>query len=166
MRPDLDAALAALSDDVATALLEADENPTDAERDGLLVLWHRCQTAIKQLQELALDIEAQVVPMMPWVEGPRGGKKPAPVHVDGLPGAIERTKAGTRTTWEVEEAAKAVIGRLIERGEINHPLDVANALLRAAGVSYFRVGELEKLDIDPDEYRRREGGRPSLRFVS
>ena len=169
LRPELADAIRALSDDIATTVEEARDTGGDTERDALLRLWHQCQLAIRTLTDLADECEQAAVPLMPWAEGPRGGRKPAPVVVDGV-GAIEVRKANVRTTWDVEATTKAVVRAAMERGEIGHPLDVANLILRVAGggLSYFKVGELAALDIDADaeELRTREGGRPGLRFVA
>lgn len=131
-------------DDQRKALVEAGDYESLADGFDLL------DRIIRQLRTLKDSVGHDAAQLLPkkWVE------------VDGL-GTVEKATTSKTTRWEHDEVTKAVL----EAGwdEISHPNDVAALLRRVAGISYWRVGELQKLGLDANEFREVEPGRPTIR---
>jgi hypothetical protein len=92
--------------------------------------------------------------------------------VEGV-GTLERHWSPAKTTWNHGPLATLVAAASRDERVLDEKTGViegeaeasARVLLRNAGISYWRVGELKRLGIDPDEYREKEGGRWTVRFV-
>lgn len=85
---------------------------------------------------------------------------------DGLTATRSRY---SRTTWDTRKLAGDMVEPLCinSDGEVIHDPALAwsmlDALLGAAHIDYWRVTELTKAGIDPDQYRDREWGRWTVR---
>lgn len=80
-----------------------------------------------------------------------------PVQVDGA--SVEIKAGEARKTWDHGGLAAEVSRRLVdsnvdlETGEVLlSPRELVERAFRFAGVSYWRVGELKKLNIDADDF--------------
>lgn len=109
-----------------------------ADWRGLLDLLYDVRFVISELRHLERDIETDAATLMP--------KKLGETHRV----LAERRMSTDRRNWQHEDLAKLVIEK--EWSNIDHPQDVAKALMAAAGFSYWRVTRLRELGIDPDEY--------------
>lgn len=82
-------------------------------------------------------------------------------HVDGI-GTLEHRRGTIRKQWEHDALCRKAVTVAMERGEVEHPHDVAELILRLAGFSYWRVGALKPFGLDPDEYCHTEPGRDTV----
>jgi hypothetical protein len=151
MRPELTDALAQLANDVADAA-------TDQDRERLIRLWQTCNDVIADMRLLIAECDRAAVPLMP-------GRKEQ-VVVDGIGTVIVQTRS-SKTTWDHRRTAQKVMAAALDAGRIAHPNDAADVLLDAGAVSYWRVGKLKALGVDPDadELREVEPGTPALRLL-
>lgn len=82
------------------------------------------------------------------------------VEVPGV-GVLKRRWAPGKTVWDHRLAIGAVIDAAMERKV--HPRE---AIMACAGITYWRVGELRRLDVDAERYRRSEGeGRYTVQVI-
>lgn len=104
--------------------------------------------------------------------GARHGRGPLEDDDGVVIAAVDRTAKSTK--WDVEKAWPDVAAavRRADRGVIDPVAgeledDTARALRivrQLCGVSYLKVGELEGLGLDPDDYRTRSGWRWTVRL--
>lgn len=140
IRPELMEPVARLYDDVLTAAAEAD-------RERLIRLHQEIEGLISELRTVGYDAEQAAVPLIGFKEE---------VMVDGL-GAFKVSRKGNKTTWDHERTAThAVDAWMAQADDIGHPKDVALAVLKLAGVSYWRVTELKALGLDVDALELRD----------
>ncbi len=152
---------------IATLTDEALELIDDGDLDPILTLWAQLNLLQKGLRELSDELQSAAVPLMPWEEHPRTGKRvPAPRFVEGV-GTIQAQPGARYVVWDIEAAVKALVADAMAKGEINHPQDVANVIRAAAGggLSYLKVGELKGRGLDVEEFRAAAYARATLRFV-
>lgn len=90
-----------------------------------------------------------------------------PGWVETPVGIVKRAERGKTTTWEHRKVIRAVVTTAIaERrpnadGEIPSPEEAAlEAIEACAGIDYWRVRALQKMQIDANEYREIVNGRP------
>jgi hypothetical protein len=82
--------------------------------------------------------------------------------------AVEKTWEKPRKAWRHKDVAAEVIHRLIARnvdpetGEMPSATDVASQILDYAGVSYWKVTMLRRLEIDPSKYCEEGELQPKL----
>lgn len=81
----------------------------------------------------------------------------------------ERKQGGDRKAWDHKSLASDVADRLIQSsvdmdtGEVVlEPKDLMVRMLDYAAPSYWRVGELSKLGINPDRYCEKSEGKSSI----
>jgi hypothetical protein len=92
-------------------------------------------------------------------------------------GQLERVRDG-RDVWDDRRTLAAVIAYLIDSGEVTHPTDLPDGLLRFASIGYWRKGALTEAGIDFRDARDTDGspiegsglcqtvkGDPSVRVV-
>jgi hypothetical protein len=87
----------------------------------------------------------------------RIGFTAAPINVEGA--TIEVKSGSSRKAWDHSALAQDVAQRIyessidIDTGEVNKtPREMMADMLKYGAVSYWRVGALKDLNIDPDEY--------------
>lgn len=114
-----------------------------------------------RLAECESIVEAKVAHGM---EGKR-------LDVPGV-GFLERRGGAIRKAWDHRKAAFAVTERLsvdsdgVEVPEVAHTVSLAiDALLDAAGISYWRSGKLSDLGLNADDYCESERGRFTVAIV-
>jgi hypothetical protein len=72
-------------------------------------------------------------------------------------GTAEVRGGSKRKNWDSPLLAGRVVTEAMEQGE--HPQE---AIVRCAGISYWRTGELKKLGIDANQYCETEHGLPRV----
>jgi hypothetical protein len=146
MRPELNDALAAFSDDVSEAI-DADD------LELMLYYWRDCQTIVSSMRLLESLLEGSAIPLIPWAEPDPERPKMKPhretVTVDGV-GDFTVTSKSVKTTWDQPGTLRAVVRSAMDAGQIAHPNDVADVLAKVARLE-FRVTALTELGIDPDD---------------
>lgn len=130
------------------------EFPSDAGLEELLAWKADADSAVKALKDLSSMIDTLGVPLMP-----PSRENFVVEHV----GVFRLARSQNRTTWHHEIAAKDVIERAWTLGEINGPKDASSTFLKAAGVSYWRIGELKRLELRTEDYRDVEYGGHFIR---
>jgi hypothetical protein len=69
----------------------------------------------------------------------------------------------SKDVWDHDVVQAVIDKRMADSGGVlPDPHEVARWLLDVLAVNYFRVGKLEELDIDPQEYRHKEYGSVRL----
>ena len=81
----------------------------------------------------------------------------APISIEGA--TIEVKSGSSRKAWDHQSLAEDVAQRIyessidIDTGEVKkNPKEMMSDMLKYGAVSYWRVGALKDLNIDPDEY--------------
>lgn len=77
----------------------------------------------------------------------------------------ERTGGGlTRRNWDSRAIAQDLVKARTEKyGTFDSPGDVADLLVEAAGVSYWKTTALKQYGLDPDEYCQSERARQTVK---
>lgn len=82
---------------------------------------------------------------------------------------VERKQGGDRKSWDHKSLASDVADRLIQSsvdmdtGEVVlEPKDLMVRMLDYAAPSYWRVGELSKIGLNPDRYCEKSEGKSSI----
>lgn len=141
------------------ARVTADSDLT-SDTDEVATLAQRLHTA-KQITDHARAVQAQIEQKLADVlKGQRG-----PVEIPGV-GTVER-KAGTvRKQWDHTRLAPLVAVKALEaaQGEIDKPLAewVAERIIEAAGINYWRVGVLKTLGLKAGDYCDESLGNPTV----
>lgn len=88
-------------------------------------------------------------------------------------GRIVTRSSGSRRVWDHRPVAFAVVAAVLDDmadpdtgemvGDRDTAIRVADALLEAGAVAYWRNGPLDSWGISPDEFSRREPGRRTVR---
>lgn len=117
----------------------------------------------KELLQLAADVHSmksyvgELFSEVQDIVTERVGFVGEPVQVDGA--SVEIKSGDPRKSWDHRGLASEVSRRLVdsnvdlETGEVQcSPRELIERAFQFAGVSYWKVGELKKLNIDPDDF--------------
>jgi hypothetical protein len=139
-------------DDTLTAVEEHDD-------EGDLDLWLRvisdAQGAMAQLQVLIDECERRALEVIPL------GRN----AVSDVAGVFTASKPARRTSWD-DNLIHKYTRAAVQAGIINNPDDFAAALKAAAGISYWRVGPLKDVGIDPNDVREQDFYDARLKRIS
>lgn len=85
-------------------------------------------------------------------------------------GVLEKRGGKKRKSWDHEGVASRVVSEIRvdkETGEVRDPSpqEVANALVEAAGINYWKVSSLRDLGIEPSEYCEESPGRVTVQIL-
>lgn len=134
-----------------------------ADVDGLQYAFladmlHQLREGRASLQRSEAAIEAEIARLFREFRVP--GDK---TEVPGV-GVVHVKRGKDRKAWDHQGLAKLVVEQLIERrgGEIPTAWDVRDALMQVAAIAYWRVTELRRHGIEPDDYCEAIPGRPSV----
>jgi hypothetical protein len=88
------------------------------------------------------------------------------IEIEGLP-PVKLRRTSTRKRWDDRAVVDALLDRKLAplEGDLPPAWDVADWLLDAAHVDYWRTGKLKELDIDPDDYCETVSGNPVVEFT-
>lgn len=122
-----------------------------------------CEAAIADLRLVHSEIERQLVTAMK-----EANKREIEVAGEGT---FKRQSEVSRTEWKHEMLAAKIASIALdnrpiddETGEVQDPaIVIYTALLKACGISYWRVGELKKLGLDPETYCTTRWGGEKIR---
>jgi hypothetical protein len=118
----------------------------EMERDEVLRVWLATGRMIADLRLLRSEVETRALALI---------ERDERVVLDGA--AFARGwKSGTRNAWDHEALTRKVAAA------IHQPVEVVERILQIAHVDYWRLGELQALDIDPDEYCKTTPGHAAL----
>jgi len=110
--------------------------------DGLRVL-------IADLQILCRAVEDDAVRLLPHKR-------------EVLDGVVAERRSGTqRKEWDDD----GIVREIVNKAEFDHPLELAQEILKAAGVGYWRVTQLRALGIRVDDYCDKVDGRATLQLT-
>jgi len=126
----------------------ADVDLVSMSVDDLVAVISDCEAAIETLKTFRSLAELEALPSMPSKDR---------LVVENV-GVFRVKRRSNRTSWQHRDVAHAVVDVAWRQGAINKPADVADQLLAAAGVSYWRTETLRQIGIDPNEYRVIERG--------
>lgn len=130
--------------------------------EELAVAWLEVKEASDQLSIVCKQLESRLAAAM----------KNKVMSLDGI-GTFEKAPAVSRKSWDHPLLAQKIVAKALdsrqidsETGEVEDRAEVATkALLSTAGISYWRVGEVKKLGIDPDQYCDKEYGAPRVKYT-
>jgi len=155
-----------ISELISEPIMQLIEDVTafDDDLDALINTWVDAKTAIKMLSELIDTVENIAVDLIPWETGPRGGRRPSTVPIEGV-GSFTVSRPAQKTVWD-ESTMREALKRAIELGQVNRPEDAADFVMSIlyAGTQ-FKRSELSALGLDPDELSERNFGRRRLRML-
>lgn len=123
--------------------------PDTATPDELLQFASNVHELKSMIGFLFADVQDVVVERLDYLADP--------VYVDGA--TVEIKSSAPRKKWDHESLIKDVSKRIVQSsvnldtGEVTMTTrQMVEAALTCAGVSYWKSGELKKLNIDVDEY--------------
>lgn len=151
----LHTAVADLSDDVPAAL------DVDDSTDAVVRLLADLREQRKSLQEIEAYVEAAAVKRLKYgrqqvgdfIAEVKGGKNRTAWQHDDLAWAVCRPLCVDTTTGEINPEARQLVDQVRSR------------LLDAAAVSYWRVGILRQLDVNPEDFCTSEPGRKTCQVT-
>jgi hypothetical protein len=117
----------------------------DLDEAQLMMLWQRfgeLQTDIGALRQMV--VVRMAATLEPWVWHAVEGQTPF---------RLKPKKPKAR--WDDRQLMRAYLERARQEGRVNHVDDVAEVLLEALQVAYWRVGAVEAAGFKPDDYRER-----------
>lgn len=122
-------------DDLAGLFME---RKATGDWEGLITQLVEMRAFKREFDTLLRDVELAAAEAMP--------KR----FVDTPQFSAERRNSTDRRNWQHHDLARMLVKH--REDDIAHPQDVVDVLLQAAGVSYWRVTELRKAGLDPDEW--------------
>lgn len=146
------------ADDINEALLDV---PLETWEDATRLL-HHLRLARQSLAASESTMETRCAQML----ADAGVRDPQ--EVDGI-GTVQLRKGNKRKEWDHSGLASRVLDRHLTTagtGEMPSPWTVRDWLLEVLAPSYWRVGVLKQLDIDPDDYCQTSPGRPTVQITT
>jgi hypothetical protein len=80
-------------------------------------------------------------------------------------GTFERKRKTDRKAWDTKGLATALVADALERGAIDHPLDVVELMLACGHVDYWRVEQIGARGFQVDEWCETTKGGPAIKFT-
>lgn len=148
--------LVILRDAIASADAEREELAALGDTESLAIGLVGLRMLVRDLRTLADATEDDLARVM-------GEQRERMLAIEYV-GIFKRQRSTTRREWQSVDLARRLVVEAMERGEINHPLDVVELLLRHGSITW-RVTPLRESGLDPAEWCVEDDDHYSIRHI-
>ena len=130
----------------------------DGDTDSLLVGLAALKTLIRDLRTLEQATEDNAAELM----GEQGRRT---ITIEEV-GTFERKRKTNRKQWDHAGLGRALVEQAMADDKVQHPLDVLDVLMGAAGVGYWRIEPLRAAGLQPDEWCQVDEGSYGVKITA